>query len=50
MRWMAMIAGVAVLAGAGMRMDAQQAGAAKSAQSKPASHDGDDGISHRSER
>ncbi len=36
MRWMAMIAGVALLAGAGMRVDAQQAGAAKSAQSKPA--------------
>jgi len=36
MRWMAMVAGVAVLAGAGVRMDAQQAGAAKSAQAKPA--------------
>ncbi len=36
MRWMAIIAGVAVLAGAGMRMDALQAGAAKSAQAKPA--------------
>jgi hypothetical protein len=35
MRWMAMVAGVAVLAGAGMRTDAQQAGAAKSALAKP---------------
>lgn len=36
MRWMAMVAGGAVLAAAGMRMDAQQAGSAKSAQAKPA--------------
>lgn len=35
MRWMAMAAGAAVLAGAGMRLDAQQAGSAKSAQAKP---------------
>ncbi len=35
MRCMAMVAGVAVLAGAGMRMVAQQAGAAKPAQAKP---------------
>jgi hypothetical protein len=32
---MAMAAGAAVLAGAGMRLDAQQAGSAKSAQAKP---------------
>lgn len=36
MRWMAMVAGGAVLAAAGMRVDAQQAGSAKSAQAKPA--------------
>jgi len=35
MRWMVMVAGAAVLAGAGMRVDAQQAGSAKSAQAKP---------------
>jgi len=35
MRWMAMAAGAAVLAGAGIRLDAQQAGSAKSAQAKP---------------
>ena len=35
MRWMVMVAGAAVLTGAGMRMEAQQAGSAKPAQAKP---------------
>lgn len=35
MRWMVMMASTAVLAGAGLRVDAQQAGSAKAAQAKP---------------
>ena len=35
MRWIAMMAGVVVLAGAGLRMNAQQDGSAKSAKAKP---------------
>ena len=34
MRWMAMVVGVTVLAGAGMRMEAQAAGSAKTSSTK----------------
>ncbi len=45
MRWMTVVAGVAVLAGADLCLEAQQAPPAK-----VGTDDGDDGVAHRAER